>query len=72
MFIENKYMRIYFRLIDRAKARILSGYVEKHHIIPRKIAAKSFQNLSSHDGMEIDAESFYVTLVNENGYSASR
>lgn len=29
------YNRIYNQLIDRAKTRILTTYVEKHHIIPR-------------------------------------
>lgn len=34
-FLDNKYTLIYYKLINRAKTRILDGYVEKHHIIPR-------------------------------------
>jgi hypothetical protein len=30
-----KYQQIYNSLIDRAKGRIIAGYSEKHHIIPR-------------------------------------
>lgn len=29
------YSKIYNQLVERAKNRILSGYVEKHHVIPR-------------------------------------
>ena len=29
------YEKVYYRIIERAKSRILEGYVEKHHIIPR-------------------------------------
>jgi hypothetical protein len=29
-----KYQKIYNQIIERAKGRILSGYIEKHHIIP--------------------------------------
>jgi hypothetical protein len=36
-FIYNKYTRIYYNIIDRAKLRQLSVYVENHHIIPRSL-----------------------------------
>lgn len=29
------YLRIYTSLIDRAKNRVVSGYTEKHHIVPK-------------------------------------
>ena len=29
------YHNHYYTLIERAKSRILEGYVEKHHIIPK-------------------------------------
>jgi hypothetical protein len=32
LFIDNKYSRIYFRLIERARTRTLEGYRERHHI----------------------------------------
>lgn len=35
MFLENKYSRIYFAIIEHARTNTLDGYVEKHHIIPR-------------------------------------
>lgn len=36
-FITNKYSKIYFSIIDRARSRILSEYFEKHHIIPKSL-----------------------------------
>ena len=35
MFINNKYKKWYDSIIDRAKNRVLSCYVERHHIIPK-------------------------------------
>lgn len=35
MFLENKYTRTYFRIIDRAKSRVLVGYIENHHVVPK-------------------------------------
>jgi hypothetical protein len=29
------YKRIYERLIDRARSRVIDGYVERHHIVPK-------------------------------------
>jgi hypothetical protein len=37
MFIENKYTKIYFNIINKAQDRTVSGYVEKHHIIPKAL-----------------------------------
>lgn len=37
VFIWNKYTRIYFDIIDRAKNRTIDGYKEIHHIIPKSI-----------------------------------
>lgn len=34
LFIDNKYSRIYFRIIEQARTRTLVGYRERHHIIP--------------------------------------
>jgi hypothetical protein len=36
-YIQNKYAKTYFRIIDRAQYRILTGYTERHHIIPRSL-----------------------------------
>ena len=35
MFTPNKYTRWYMKIVGRASKRILSGYSEKHHIIPK-------------------------------------
>jgi hypothetical protein len=37
MFIENKYTKIYYQIINRAIDRDLSGYSERHHIIPKSL-----------------------------------
>jgi hypothetical protein len=35
MFVNNKYKKWHDSIIDRAKNRVLSCYVERHHIIPK-------------------------------------
>jgi hypothetical protein len=45
MYLQNKYTRIYFSIIDRASNRILDGYKEKHHIIPQSLGGSN--NLSN-------------------------
>jgi hypothetical protein len=35
MFNESKYTTWYFSIIEKSKDRILSGYTERHHIIPK-------------------------------------
>ena len=37
IFINNKYTTWYNSLINKAKDRIISGYTEKHHIIPSSL-----------------------------------
>lgn len=37
LFIDNKYTRTYYKLIVRAKARVITDYTEKHHIIPKSL-----------------------------------
>lgn len=37
IFIDNKYTRWYYAIISNAQARITTGYIEKHHIIPRSL-----------------------------------
>jgi len=43
IFIANKYTRIYYKIIDRAKCRVLpvGTYKEKHHIIPRSMGGNN-------------------------------
>lgn len=35
IFINNKYSKVYWNIITRAKMRVNTKYVEKHHIIPK-------------------------------------
>jgi hypothetical protein len=37
MFVENKYHKWYFNIIDKAKTRNTNGYTELHHIIPKSM-----------------------------------
>lgn len=37
MYLDNKYTIVYNSIISRAKARVLDGYGETHHIIPRSL-----------------------------------
>lgn len=43
MFINNKYKSWYDSIIQKAKVRNLSGYKEKHHILPRCLGGKDNQ-----------------------------
>ena len=40
MFIENKYSTWYYNIINKSKNRLLIGYKEKHHILPRCLGGK--------------------------------
>jgi hypothetical protein len=40
MYLQNKYTRIYFSIIDNARNRKLEGYKELHHIIPLSLGGK--------------------------------
>jgi len=35
MYLQNKYTKWYFHIVNHAKIRNLQGYREKHHIVPR-------------------------------------
>ena len=37
MFIESRYFKIYFQIVERARGRSLNCYAEKHHIVPRSL-----------------------------------
>lgn len=37
MFKENKYSQCYYNIINRAKSRMLEGYTEMHHILPKSL-----------------------------------
>ena len=36
-FLDNKYSHWYTRIVNNAKNRMIDGYIEKHHIIPRSL-----------------------------------
>ena len=40
MFLDNKYTNWYNSIITNAQKRIIVGYVEKHHIIPKSIGGQ--------------------------------
>ena len=37
MYLTNKYTRWYYNIITRAQERSITGYTERHHIIPRSL-----------------------------------
>ena len=41
MYLQNKYTHWYYQIISRAQSREISGYVEKHHIIPRSLGGNN-------------------------------
>lgn len=55
IFINNKYTRIYYSIISRARSRVLDNnvYTEKHHIIPKSLGGgNSKDNLVALTGRE--------------------
>jgi hypothetical protein len=46
MYLQNKYTRWYYSIINHAQSRPVSGYTENHHIIPR-----SFGGTNSKDNL---------------------
>lgn len=45
MYLQNKYTRWYYSIVQRAQTRVLSDntYTEKHHIIPRSLGGNNSQ-----------------------------
>lgn len=58
MFLENKYSRIYWRLVERGKCRILpkEDYSETHHIIPKSLGGTN----SMHNLVQLTAREHYI------------
>lgn len=44
MYLDNKYTIVYNNIISRAKARVLDGYGENHHIIPKSLGGSNDKN----------------------------
>ena len=43
-FLQNKYTKWYFNIISNAQNRDISGYTEKHHIIPKSLGGSNKQH----------------------------
>ena len=41
MYLQNKYTRWYYNIIQRAQTREISGYTERHHIIPKSLGGNN-------------------------------
>jgi len=41
VYLQNKYTRCYYNIVERAKARDLPDYVETHHIIPKSLGGSN-------------------------------
>jgi hypothetical protein len=41
LFLENKYTKIYYDIINRAKSRQIKSYKERHHIIPQSLGGNN-------------------------------
>ena len=41
MYLQNKYSNWYFNIIKQAQTRTISGYTEKHHIIPKSLGGNN-------------------------------
>ena len=55
-FINNKYTHIYYAIVNRAKARELKEYKEKHHIVPKSLGG----NNSSENLVELTAREHFI------------
>jgi len=44
MFIENKYYKWYYNIVDAARSRALEGYSENHHILPKCLGGTNDKN----------------------------
>lgn len=41
MYLQNKYTRWYYNIVNAAQNRSINGYVEKHHIIPKSLGGSN-------------------------------
>jgi len=56
MFIENKYTLWYYNIINNARARKATGYVEKHHIVPKSLGGTN----SNENLVELTAREHFI------------
>jgi hypothetical protein len=56
VYLQNKYSRWYNNIIDRARSRTITGYRERHHIIPRSLGG----NNSPHNLVDLTAREHFI------------
>lgn len=44
MYLINKYAKWYYNIIQNSRSRVLIGYTEKHHIIPKSLGGDNSKN----------------------------
>jgi len=49
IFIDNKYTKTYYAIINRAKDRTLEGYSENHHIVPKSMGGEETVKLTARE-----------------------
>ena len=59
LFIDNKYTSIYFSIIEHSRDRNISGYTEKHHIIPKSLGGTNEQS----NLVKLSAREHYICHV---------
>lgn len=56
MFINNKYTKIYYQIIDSAKNRVIETYTEEHHILPEALGGPDV----SENKVELTAREHFI------------
>jgi len=56
MFINNKYTKIYYQIIDSAKNRVTETYTEEHHILPEALGGPDV----SENKVELTAREHFI------------
>ena len=44
MYLQNKYTQCYYNIVNRAKSRVLNGYSEIHHVLPKSLGGTDDPN----------------------------
>ena len=67
IFIDNKYLRLYYKIIEQAKLRqSIELYTEKHHIIPRSLGGNNdADNIVKLSGREHYIAHLLLTKITE-------
>jgi len=65
-FLDNKYTKTYYKIINRANERPKEGYLEKHHIIPNSFFISSKKKNSWIDGDPNAADNLVLLTAREH------